>query len=350
MTSSKTGARMTEQERDAEFAAFKKKIEEALNGFEGHNGEEKGKEETEGAKEASKLMESLKRIYASSGVNGLKAELNQRCFLHILGPWFTTSDEHNQRLLADLRYPVEWYPEARALQRTIHVHVGPTNSGKTYQALQRLEAARTAVYAGPLRLLAHEVFSRLNARGKRCDLVTGDDQRTLPGEPAGLMSCTVEMLPFHREFDVAVIDEIQLMGDPQRGWAWTAAFLALQAKELHVCGEERAVPLIKHLANSMGDTVKLHTYERLSPLKTADRSLNNWLGNLREGDCLVAFSRRAIHSLKRSIQEKTGRKCAVIYGNLPPETRAEQAKLFNDPSSGYNVLVATDAIGMGLNL
>ena len=341
---------MTEHERDAEFAAFKNKIEEALSGFERRNEGKWGKEETEDAKEARKLIESLKRIYTSSGVNGLKAELNQRCFLHILGPSFTTSDEHNQKLLADLRYPVEWYPEARALQRTIHVHVGPTNSGKTYQALQKLEGARAGVYAGPLRLLAHEVFSRLNALGKRCDLVTGDDQRTLPGEPAGLMSCTVEMLPFHKEFDVAVIDEIQMMGDPQRGWAWTAAFLALQAKELHLCGEERAVPLIRHLADSMGDTVKLHTYERLSPLKTADRSLDGWFGNLRNGDCLVAFSRKAIHGLKKSIQEKTGLRCAVIYGNLPPETRAEQAKLFNDPSSGYNVLVATDAIGMGLNL
>ena len=255
--------------------------------------------------------------------------------------------------LADLRHPLEWYPRARMLQRTIHLHVGPTNSGKTYHALKRLEQAKTGVYAGPLRLLAYEVYTRLNALGKTCHLITGDDRRI--SEDAGdgteaMISCTVEMVPVNTTFDVGVIDEIQMIGHPERAWAWSQAFLGLQAKELHLCGEARTAPLIRELAAAMGDKLVLHEYERLSPLMLAPKSLDGDLKRLKKGDCLVVFSRKEIHSMKKYIENMTGKRVAIIYGSLPPDTRARQANLFNDPDNEYDYLVATDAIGMGLNL
>lgn len=252
--------------------------------------------------------------------------------------------------LADFRFPHEWFPATRTMQRTIHLHVGPTNSGKTYHALKALENAKTGIYAGPLRLLAHESFMRMMAKKRRVALLTGDDLRIPEGDEDYIASCTVEMTPLNKRLDVAIIDEIQMIGDEMRGWAWTQAVLGVQAKEVHLCGEDRAVPLIQALCAKTGDEVIVHRYQRLSPLQPATTSLQRDFTNLVKGDCVVSFSRLSIHGLKRSIEQATGRKCAIVYGSLPPETRAQQAALFNDPNNDYDYLAASDAIGMGLNL
>lgn len=251
----------------------------------------------------------------------------------------------------NLTHPAQLYPEARAIQRQIHVHVGPTNSGKTYHALQKLQQAESGVYAGPLRLLALEVYERMLAKGKTCGLLTGDDRR-VPEEddtPA-LVSCTVEMVPLGKRFDVAVIDEIQLLGDDERGSGWTKALLGLCAREIHVCGEARTVPILETLAAACGDTLHIHHYERLSPLQMMKKPIKATAGDLRKGDAIVGFSTANLFDLRRTIERSTRRKCAIIYGALPPEIRAKQAELFNDPNNDYDFLVATSAIGMGLNL
>ena len=296
---------------------------------------------------------ALRAAYVADGNSGIDAYLKFALQAHVGNHSFTESDLVNQKKLADLRYPHEWYPTTRSLQRTIHLHVGPTNSGKTYHALKRLEQASSGLYAGPLRLLAHEVYTRLNAIGKTCNLLTGDerishDSRDQAEPP--MCSCTVEMVPVNRTLDVAVVDEIQMIGHDQRGWAWTQAVLAIQAKELHLCGEERAVPIIQEIAAAIGDKLHIHHYKRLSPLRTMSNSLNGKLKDLRKGDCVVVFSRMGIHSLKKDIEKATKKRVAVVYGSLPPETRAQQARLFNDPHNDYDILVASDAIGMGLNL
>ncbi|KAJ3279090.1 ATP-dependent RNA helicase supv3l1, mitochondrial [Borealophlyctis nickersoniae] len=249
---------------------------------------------------------------------------------------------------SDLTSPAEWYPAARAMQRKIIMHLGPTNSGKTYAALRRFEECDTAIYCGPLRLLAHEVYERSNSAGVPCNLLTGEERRESDG--VFKWASTVEMAPMQREFDVAVIDEIQMIGDRQRGWAWTNALLGLQAKEIHLCGEATALNLVKQLAKTTGDTIEINNYNRLTPLKLMNDSLDGELKNLKPGDCVVTFSRADIFAMKRAIEGKTKLRAAVIYGSLPPETRSEQAKLFNRPDSDYEVLVASDAIGMGLNL
>jgi len=249
---------------------------------------------------------------------------------------------------ADLRNPGEWYPNARNLRRKIIMHVGPTNSGKTYQALKKLEFAKSGFYGGPLRLLAHEVFTRMNNKGIKCNLRTGEEIRTVDIN-APLMASTIEMFSESATYDVAVIDEIQMIADPQRGYAWTAALLGLRAKEIHLCGEEAAVPLVTEIAKDLGEEIEIRTYDRLSPLRAGSQPIRN-LREIRPGDCIVTFSRATIFSTRDEVEKATGLKCALVYGALPPETRSMQANLFNDPKSGYDVMIASDAIGMGLNL
>ncbi|EEP75872.1 conserved hypothetical protein [Uncinocarpus reesii 1704] len=158
------------------------------------------------------------------------------------------------------------------------------------------------------------------------------------------------MAPLGQEVDVAVIDEIQMIGDLHRGWAWTRALLGAPAKEVHLCGEERVVPLIRELAALTGDKLTIHHYKRLNPLIPMSKSLKGSLRGLQKGDCVVAFSRLGIHALKQEIEKATGRRAAIVYGSLPAEIRSQQADLFNDPNNDYDFLVASDAIGMGLNL
>ncbi|EEH40221.2 ATP-dependent RNA helicase suv3 [Paracoccidioides lutzii Pb01] len=299
--------------------------------------------------EALNLKSRLERTFIDSGPAELTKTLKREFKIYNYDVNFS-STLREQRALADLRNATEWYPAARSLYRTIHLHVGPTNSGKTYHALKRLEAAKTGFYAGPLRLLAHEVYTRLNAKGIQCSLVTGDEVKISEGQIPGIYSNTVEMVPLGQDVDVGVIDEIQMIADPFRGWAWTRALLGARAHELHLCGEERVVPLIRDLAGLMGDRLEIHHYERLNPLKAMNKSLKGNLANLQKGDCVVAFSRVGIHGLKQDIEKATGRRAAIVYGSLPAEIRSQQADLFNDPNNDYDFLVASDAIGMGLNL
>ncbi|KAL6748021.1 hypothetical protein V8C86DRAFT_3147252 [Haematococcus lacustris] len=459
-----------------------------------------------------------------------------------------------QAALLNLRQPESWYPMARALRRRFIYHAGPTNSGKTYAAMQALAAAQRGVYCGPLRLLALEAYDKLNAAGVRCSLMTGEEVRHLP--QASHQACTVEMAPVvtgldcpalkhlplesmashashlhallsHMEpgwklpanatsyssggwrakraggpggkerslpkasrLDVAVLDEIQeaaagnpvclltvcvalmvavmgggglggvpayggvriavggaaltdtaaaagldcglaghlmvcrmqMLGDTDRGWAWTRAVLGLPANEIHVCGDDSALQLMMRLCAAMGEPLEVRYTQRFSPLVVQEGGVPGRLTGMQPGDALVAFSRAEIFNYKivrdgllsqarlgRGVEvegvevegvevevegvevkmtrcsnvragqaghhgsrgglaphtkaalkeaeeevegalEVLGFRVCVVYGALPAETRAAQARLFNDPNSGYDILVASDAIGMGLNL
>lgn len=250
----------------------------------------------------------------------------------------------------DITQPAEWFPEARKMKRKVIMHVGPTNSGKTYKALQRLAEAKSGYYAGPLRLLAREVYERFQKEDVGCNLITGEE--VVPcldkfGNVAGLSSGTIEMIPLHKQMDVCIIDEIQMIEDPQRGAAWTNAVLGVQAKELHLCGEERAVNLLQDMLRGSGHEVSVKRYERLGKLSMLPDSVDS-LAKIQKGDCVVAFSKKKILELKGQIERATNYKVGVIYGALPPEIRSSESSLFN--LGHYDVLVASDAIGMGLNL
>ncbi|KZO92331.1 P-loop containing nucleoside triphosphate hydrolase protein, partial [Calocera viscosa TUFC12733] len=241
----------------------------------------------------------------------------------------------------------------RRLKRKIIMHVGPTNSGKTHQALQALVRAESGVYAGPLRLLAHEIWKRINNGAidgivRDCNLITGEEQRWV-GEYAAHVACTVEMTPL-KDWDVVVLDEIQMIADPDRGSSWMSVLLGAPAKEIHLCGEDTTVDLVTRIAKECGDEIVINRYERLSPLKIADKSLGGDLSKVQQGDAIVAFNRSFIFQLAQQVASKTGHSAALAYGALPPEVRNQQAKVFNDPNSGLSVMVASDAIGLGLNL
>lgn len=202
--------------------------------------------------------------------------------------------------LADMRAPHEWFPLARAMRRRVVYHAGPTNSGKTYEALQRLSQAASGVYSGPLRLLAMEVFERLNGAGAYCSLRTGQERRLVPF--ATHESVTAEMLRLDRVVDVAVVDEVQLMGDQERGWAWTRAVAGLPAKELHLCGDPSALPRVRQILEATGDELEVVTHERHSPLTLEPHSLEGDLRNVQKGDAVVTFSRRDIFDTKALIE------------------------------------------------
>jgi ATP-dependent RNA helicase SUPV3L1/SUV3 len=297
----------------------------------------------------------FRQAFIKGHLGGLAQEVKYRFKVSTLGTAQEIASSDTlpfQHAVADLTHPLEWYPATRAIQREVHLHIGPTNSGKTYHALKRLEQAKSGIFGGPLRLLAHEVYTRFNAKGIKCALITGEEQRIPDGMQAVMNSCTVEMVPLNSVVDVAVIDEIQMVGDADRGWAWTAALLGVQAKELHLCGEVRTEQLVRSLCEAMGEKLIVHRYERLGLLETQTKHVNpdNLKKELQKGDAVIMFSRVAIHGMKKDIEKATGKRCAVVYGSLPPETRAAQAALFNDQSNDYDFLVASDAVGMGLNL
>lgn len=158
------------------------------------------------------------------------------------------------------------------------------------------------------------------------------------------------MANLNKPVDVCVIDEVQFIEDQDRGAAWTRALLGIQAQEVHVCGEERTEMLLRQMCHDTGEEFHVHRYQRLTPLTIQDSSIHSDLSNIREGDAIVCFSRKDIFTLKQKIESSTKYRVAVVYGGLPPHVRIQQATLFNKPNSEYDVLVATDAIGFGLNL
>ncbi|CAO4164920.1 ATP-dependent RNA helicase SUPV3L1/SUV3 [Methylorubrum aminovorans] len=238
---------------------------------------------------------------------------------------------------------IEKFTAARRLNRRIVFHMGPTNSGKTYAALQVLAAAPNGAYLAPLRLLALENYEGLRERGLRAGMVTGEE---VLGEAGATHTArTIETADLTRPIDVAVIDEIQMLMDPDRGWAWTNALFGVPAKTVIVCGSNDALSYVRRAAEAANESLEVIAFERKSPLVLLDEPVP--LEKVEPGDAVVAFSRRAVHE-NREILVARGHRVATIYGALSPEVRRAEAARFR--SGEANVLVTTDAIGMGLNL
>ncbi len=242
------------------------------------------------------------------------------------------------------KQPEDEYPEARAMKRKFILHIGPTNSGKTHDALERLKEASHGAYFGPLRLLALEVYDKCNAENVPCSMVTGEETIEIPG--AVCQACTVEMLNDHEYFDIVVVDECQMVGDPYRGHNWTRAILGLRAEEIHLCMAPEAESIITQMIKRCHDTYRIVRHKRNTRL-TVEKKPYSLLNNLRKGDALIVFSKKSVLALAAHL-EKQGISCSVIYGSLPPATRREQVRRFLEKET--DVVVSTDAIGMGLNL
>ena len=235
------------------------------------------------------------------------------------------------------------FPLARSLKRKIIVFAGPTSSGKTYHALELLKAANSGLYLGPLRLNALEVFDNLNDSGVPCSLITGEEKVLTDG--ARHQASTSEMANYVKEVDVTVVDEIQFMDDIERGWAFCNAIIGAPSKFVIVTCPEYAIEKVVRLAKILGDEVEIHRLPRKTKL-TVTSNPSKDLSSLIEGTAIVSFSRKRIFQLKAEL-EKTY-KVSVIYGGMPPDVRKEQARRFRDGET--SVVIATDAIGIGLNL
>ena len=234
------------------------------------------------------------------------------------------------------------YPLARSLNRKLEFYVGPTNSGKTYNAMQKLKEANSGLYLAPLRLLALEGYEDLKASNIDVSLITGEEQ--MLNEDAAHVCSTIEMIDFDLDVDVAVIDEIQMLNDVDRGWAWVNAIIGCPAKRVIMTGSVNALEAVKKIAEYLEEELVVVKHQRKTPLEVLPKYTS--LDNLHTGTALIAFSRADVLRLKQKLSKKY--KVSVIYGNLSPEVRRDEARKFREKET--EILVATDAIAMGLNL
>ncbi len=239
--------------------------------------------------------------------------------------------------------PKEEYKEARRFKRKIYLHLGDTNTGKTYDAMQKLKKSSKGIYLSPLRILALENFERLNKEEIKCNLITGEEEIIV--EDAKHISCTIEKLNVNEEYELAVIDEIQMINDDRRGAAWTRAVLGLKSREIHICGAVNAEELLISIIEDCGDEYEIIKYKRDIPLLLEEEAFH--LKNVKAGDALVVFSKKKVLELAL-YYSNAGIKASMIYGDLPPEVRKKQYEQFIKGES--TILIATDAIGMGVNL
>jgi len=219
--------------------------------------------------------------------------------------------------------------------------LGPTNTGKTYLAIERLLGHRSGVIGFPLRLLARENYDRaVRARGRRqVALVTGEEKIVPRG--ARYFFCTVESMPVDRPFDFLAVDEIQLCGDAERGHVFTDRLLHARGQaETMFLGADTVRPLLRKLVPEAEviSRPRFSTLSYLGPRK---------LTRLPPRSAAIAFSAADVYALAELLRRQSGG-TAVVLGALSPRTRNAQVELFEAGEVDY--LVATDAIGMGLNL
>ena len=219
--------------------------------------------------------------------------------------------------------------------------LGPTNTGKTHRAVERMLAYDSGMIGLPLRLLAREVYDRITARvgEARVALVTGEEKR-VPRRP-DYWVCTVEAMPMDREVDFLAVDEIQLAAHDQRGHVFTERLLAARGRrETWFMGAETMRPLFAELVPA----AKIASHPRLSRLTSAGSAK---LSRMPPRSAVVAFGMPQVYAIAERLRALRGG-AAVVLGALSPRTRNAQVALFQSGEVDY--LVATDAIGMGLNL
>lgn len=266
-----------------------------------------------------------------------RAEQNRRRAEEVLEE--KRKEEEAKRILEDI-FGREYSP---SIGRNIHyvLHVGETNTGKTHHALERMKEAESGLYLAPLRLLALEVYDKLNADGIPCNLKTGEEEKEV--ENARHISSTVEMFHEKDYYDVVVIDESQMIADKDRGFSWYKAITKTNAKEVHIIGSRNTKEI---MLNLLGDSeIEIKEYSRDIPLEIESQAFD--IKHTKKGDAIVCFSRRRVLETASRLQNN-GHSVSMIYGAMPPETRKKQIQRFINGET--TVVVATDAIGMGLNL
>ncbi|GGY40649.1 helicase-related protein [Parvularcula lutaonensis] len=219
--------------------------------------------------------------------------------------------------------------------------LGPTNTGKTFYALERMAAHSTGMIGLPLRLLAREVYEKMvDRRGKRAVAMVTGEEKIIPPNPSYWV-CTVEAMPLEREVSFLAIDEVQLAADPERGRIFTDRILHARGRnETLMLGSDTMAPILRRLIPEINFLGR----ERFSHLTHIGHKK---VTRLPRRSAIVAFSAENVYSIAELIRRQRGG-AAVVMGALSPRTRNAQAALYNEGEVDY--LVATDAIGMGLNM
>ena len=231
--------------------------------------------------------------------------------------------------------------DKRDRERRVTAVLGPTNTGKTHMAVERMLDHRTGLMGFPLRLLAREIYDRVVAlKGPRAvGLVTGEE-KILPAKPRYIIA-TVESMPLDHAADFLAVDEIQLASDRERGHVFTDRLLhARGTMETMFLGADTIRPLIRRLVPEAVFTGR----PRFSELSYSG---HRKLARLAPRSAVVAFSAQEVYALAEAMRAQRGG-CAVVLGALSPRTRNAQVAMYQAGEIDY--LVATDAIGMGLNM
>ncbi|OHE00930.1 MAG: helicase, partial [Sulfurimonas sp. RIFCSPLOWO2_12_36_12] len=283
----------------------------------------------------------LELLSASLNISPKVARKTVKRFVHSIHDEIAKKQRY-ELLARTIRDFKNLFPLARDMRRKLTLHIGPTNSGKTYQAMQKLKSADTGYYLAPLRLLALEGFEDLKESGIEASLITGEEQ--IVSEDATHISSTIEMVNFDVDVDVCVIDEVQMLDDRDRGWAWANAIIGAPAKEIIMTGSPNAKEAIVELAKYLGEELEIIEFERKNPLTLLDSPVSE--KDVEESTAIIAFSRKDVLKLKQTFSKYFS--VSVVYGNLSPEVRREEARRFR--AGETQILVATDAIAMGLNM
>src|SRR6201991_1290079 len=229
----------------------------------------------------------------------------------------------------------------RAYSNPVTAVLGPTNTGKTHLAIERMCGHSSGMIGFPLRLLAREVYDRVVAiKGKdRVALMTGEE-RIVPPDARWFL-CTAESMPTDKEVSFLALDEAQLGADPERGHVFTDRLLRARGREeTMILGSETLKPMLKALVPE-AEIIGRARFSRLSYAGARK------LSRLPRRSAIVAFSAEEVYAVAEALRRLRGG-AAVVMGALSPRTRNAQVAMFQAGEVDY--LVATDAIGMGLNM
>ena len=226
-------------------------------------------------------------------------------------------------------------------KKTITAVLGPTNTGKTFLAIETMLSFNTGMIGFPLRLLAREVYDKVI---KKCDpstvaLITGEE-KIIPSN-AKYFLCTVESMPIDKTLDFVAIDEIQMCSDHERGHIFTDRLLNLRGeKQTMLMGSHT----MKNILSNLNEEIEFINKERYSKLSYSGHKK---ISRIERKSAIIAFSTEEVYAIAELLRRQKGG-CAIVMGSLSPKTRNSQVSLYQSGDVDY--LVATDAIGMGINM
>ena len=219
--------------------------------------------------------------------------------------------------------------------------LGPTNTGKTYLAIETMLSFDSGMIGFPLRLLAREVYDKIIEKISidKVALITGEE-KIIPAN-AKYFLCTVESMPINKHLDFVGIDEIQMCADHERGHIFTDRLLNLRGEKLTML---MGSSTIKSIINKLDEDTEFINRERLSQLSYVGHKK---ISRINRKTAIIAFSTEEVYAIAELVRRQKGG-AAIVMGSLSPKTRNAQVQLYQ--SGDVDFLVATDAIGMGINM